>query len=299
MGTVLYERNELEEAALSSELSVKWSELGGFAENRIPAYYCLAQKLLAKGELARAEEEMKKGDEASRHPTVSPVSKAWHLADRVLLAIQQDDTDAAREWGRQLSGYPLDTLWTWLQHARARLAIALGDVSSAREQLGRLYEKAIQADALGYAIRLRVYQALAAATPEEAMAFLGDALKMGEPEGFIRTFVDEGKLLRPLLARAVTKGVSAPYASKLIGIIDAEEAIRKAGMPGKPQAGVLSERELEILRLIAAGLSNRQIAARLVITLNTAKTHVHNISQKLEVSTRTQAIARARELKLI
>ena len=66
-----------------------------------------------------------------------------------------------------------------------------------------------------------------------------------------------------------------------------------------PTPGFLSERETEVLRLVAQGLSNRQIAARLVVTLNTAKTHVHNISQKLDVSTRTQIIDKARELKLI
>jgi LuxR family maltose regulon positive regulatory protein len=124
---------------------------------------------------------------------------------------------------------------------------------------------------------------------------------MAEPEGYIRTFVDEGKLLAPLLRKAIAQRIMPDYAGKLLAIIDVEERRklqRVEGAPSRPPE-LLSEREIEVLRLLAEGLSNQQIAERLFITIGTAKTHVHNIIEKLYARGRTQAISRARELKLI
>jgi LuxR family maltose regulon positive regulatory protein len=146
----------------------------------------------------------------------------------------------------------------------------------------------------GYMITLLVHLALAADSQEQA-------LTLGESRGYIRSFVDEGELRKPLLRMALDQGITPEYTRRLLDIIDAEALQRQArnrtGAPGKT-SGTLSERELEILLFLAAGLSNRQIAERLVISLGTAKTHVHNIFEKLDTKTRTQAIARARELKL-
>ena len=151
--------------------------------------------------------------------------------------------------------------------------------------------------------RSGVYQALATAKADEAIEFLGDALRMGEPEGFIRTFVDEGKLLKPLLRKAVAQGITPEYTSRLITIIEAEERQRKmkTGELARQRtlAGDLSERETEVLGLLAEGLSVRQIATKLMISLSTAKTHVHRILEKLGVTSRTQAVTQARFRKLI
>jgi LuxR family maltose regulon positive regulatory protein len=303
LGYILYERNELEEAALHSQLSIKLSELGGFAENRIAAYYCLARGLQVRQETWQAEESMKRGDEAIRHPTVSPMCRAIHISNRVLLAIGQNDMEVARYWQSQLAEYPPDTQWIWFQHSQARLAIALGDYSGAREQLNRLNEKAVRAGAQGYAIRIRVYQALAAPTQDEALTFLTEALREGEPEGFIRTFVDEGKLLRPLLLHSLSKGITPEYTTKLLAIIEAEERqIRTAeGKGGSVLASTefMSRRESEVLQLVADGLSNQEIAQKLTISLNTAKTHVSHVFAKLNARDRLQAVTRAKELKLI
>jgi LuxR family maltose regulon positive regulatory protein len=304
LGYILHERNELEKAALNSQLSITLSELGGFAENRIAAYYCLAQGLQAQHEASQAEESMKRGDEASRHPTVSPMCRAIQVSNRVMLAIQQNDLQGAKDWGRLLAEYPVDTQWVWFQHAHARLAIALGDYPAARAHLARLYGIAVRADAQGYVIRIRVYQALAAANTGEALEFLADALKMGEAEGFIRTFVDEGRLLKPLLRKALSEGITPEYTTRLLNIIEAEDRLRQTGSgeaitPPVPASRILSERELEVLGLVAAGLSNGQIANRLVISPGTAKRHVHNIFEKLGAGDRLHAVSRARELGLI
>jgi LuxR family transcriptional regulator, maltose regulon positive regulatory protein len=303
LGVVLYERNELQEAARNSRLSVKWSEFSGYGELLIQAYYCLAQSLLAMGEAAEAESEMTKGDEASRHPTVSPLFKEWHVANRVMFAVQRGDFTAAEIWRRQLAECPADIMWILAAYAPARLLIAMGEKKAAAEQLNDLYERAITSDAWGCAISIRVYQALAATTQDEALTFLCEALKQGKPEGFIRTFVDEGRLLKPMLRKALAQGVTPQYTAKLLGIIEAEESFRSAA--GGKEAAVskssefLSQRELEVLRLVAEGLSNQQIADRLTVSLNTAKTHVHRLFEKLNTKDRLQSVSRAKEMKLI
>ena len=184
----------------------------------------------------------------------------------------------------------------------ARLLIARGEKAAARENLWSRYRESAQSDLHGVMIEILVYQALAAETPTEALPFLTEALALGEPEGFVRTFVDEGRLLKPLLRRALAQGITPRYTARLLNIIEAEDRQRQLANgvdPSRQASGILSDRELEILRLVASGLTNHQIADRLVISFNTAKTHVHNISEKLGAKTRTQAIARARELKLI
>ncbi|HYF65293.1 MAG TPA: LuxR C-terminal-related transcriptional regulator, partial [Herpetosiphonaceae bacterium] len=122
---------------------------------------------------------------------------------------------------------------------------------------------------------------------------LGDALALAEPGGFVRLFVDEGPPMKQLLQEAA-RGPDADYAGRLLAAF-APGARRSA------QAGIdaLSERELEVLRHIAAGLTDRQIAARLHLSLHTVKVHARNIYGKLAVGNRTQAGARARELGLL
>src|SRR3972149_4797575 len=117
------------------------------------------------------------------------------------------------------------------------------------------------------------------------MAFLTDALEMGQPEGFIRTFVDEGKLLKPLLRQALSHGITPQYTARLLGIIEAEEKLHRAaagtGAAVPESTEFLSQREIEVLRLVAEGLSNQQIADRLTVSLNTAKTHAAHVFGKL------------------
>ncbi|MBI2850313.1 MAG: response regulator transcription factor [Chloroflexi bacterium] len=247
---------------------------------------------------------MKKEDEAALHPTISRGSKAAHAANRVMFAILKDDLPSALEWGKQLSEYPAALLGFAPQCVPIRLLIAQGKKEAAREWLQRLYAMADQADAMGLIIKIRVYQALAAETPDEAVTFLADALVKGEPEGFIRTFVDEGRLLAPLLHKALSQGITPEYTAKLLDIIETEDLRRRAAKVKETptptsSSEFLSQRELEVLCLVAEGLSNQQIAQKLTISLNTAKTHVSHLFDKLNAKDRLQAVTRAKELKLI
>jgi LuxR family maltose regulon positive regulatory protein len=142
---------------------------------------------------------------------------------------------------------------------------------------------------------------------------LGDALALAEPGGFIRIFVDEGVPMAQLLSDAAAHGMMPDYAGKLLAAFEAEKQkgedkshlLPVPGTQGVPAPGPqpliepLSQRELEVLRLIAQGLSNHEIGARLFLALDTVKGHNRRIFDKLQVQRRTEAVARARELGLL
>ena len=126
---------------------------------------------------------MEKQDQAALHPTVSPGIRAVHAANRVMFAIQQDDMDAALDWGNRLSQYPDDILGAWLQHVPPRLLIARGEKTAAAEQLQGLFEKAIQADARGYAIQNTCLPGLSHCNTRRSADLLGRGSKDGATRG--------------------------------------------------------------------------------------------------------------------
>ena len=144
---------------------------------------------------------------------------------------------------------------------------------------------------------------------DKAVRLLGDALALGEPGGFIRTFVDEGppmaRLLHEILSRAeaLPRRIAPDYVLGLLAafpIAEPEQAdSSRSQAPDAEWVEPLSERELEVLQLIAEGLTNREIASRLFLSLNTVKAHTRNIYGKLAVHSRRQAVDRARTLGIL
>jgi LuxR family maltose regulon positive regulatory protein len=136
---------------------------------------------------------------------------------------------------------------------------------------------------------------------------MGRALALGEPGGYVRTFLDEGPAVAELLSgvlEAQQSGrpdpsgrIPAHYLRKLLAALEREAQSAAPRATELPEA--LSERELEVLELIGAGKSNREIASELFVSVGTVKTHINNLYRKLEAHSRTQAVARARELKLL
>jgi LuxR family transcriptional regulator, maltose regulon positive regulatory protein len=136
----------------------------------------------------------------------------------------------------------------------------------------------------------------------KALAALEQALTLAEPEGYVRIFIDEGAPMAQLLSEAAAHGIMPHYVGKLLAAFDPEEQKRgdESFLPrAQPLIEPLSQRELEVLQLIAQGLSNREIRERLFLALSTIKGHNRIIFSKLQVQRRTEAVARARELGLL
>jgi LuxR family maltose regulon positive regulatory protein len=135
-----------------------------------------------------------------------------------------------------------------------------------------------------------------------ALAPLERALTLAEPEGYVRVFVDEGSPMARLVSEAAAHGMMPNYTGRLLTVFEAEEHKRadEAHLPlAQSLAEPLSKRELEVLQLIAQGLSNSEISERLFLARDTVKGHIKKIFGKLEVQRRTEAVARAREVGLL
>jgi LuxR family maltose regulon positive regulatory protein len=128
-------------------------------------------------------------------------------------------------------------------------------------------------------------------------------VELAEPEEYIRVFLDEGPPMARLLYEALSREIAPNYVRRLLAAFPSAEPEQRE--PSKSQAPEteliepLSERELEVLQLIAEGLTNREIASRLFLSLNTVKAHTRNVYGKLDVHNRTQAVVRARALGVL
>jgi LuxR family maltose regulon positive regulatory protein len=126
---------------------------------------------------------------------------------------------------------------------------------------------------------------------------LDRALSLAQPEGYVRTFLEEREPMARLLRHAGSQGIAPSYVSHLLSAFP--ETPGATPPSAQPLIEPLSERELQVLRLLSAGKSNQEIADRLVLATGTVKRHLYNIYGKLNVSSRTQCAARARELGLL
>ena len=133
-----------------------------------------------------------------------------------------------------------------------------------------------------------------------AIQNLERALTLAESGGYVRVFVDEGPPMAHLLYEALKQKIAPDYVQRLLKAFSLEEPEKaKAQSPERDLIEPLSDREIEILQLIAEGLTNQEIGARLYLSLNTVKVHTRNIYGKLDVNSRTQAAARARTLGIL
>jgi LuxR family maltose regulon positive regulatory protein len=239
------------------------------------------------------------------------------LRARFLLA--QGDLERVAQWaedrglrpGDEVS-YPREPEYLVL----ARLLVAQGRFEPALDLLNRMHERAVAQGRFGRVIEIQTLHAVALAAAGDdarAIASLAEALALGHPQGYIRVFADEGPPMAALLRQYVAAqraessdvaSVPLSYLGQLMRAI--EDETQTGGSGGRRRAiGIaglvepLSERELEVLLLVAAGKPNREIADELYVTLDTVKKHVSHIFQKLGAANRTEATARARDLGLL
>jgi LuxR family maltose regulon positive regulatory protein len=167
----------------------------------------------------------------------------------------------------------------------------LADVAESGGRFGRTIEIRVIIAAALWGLRRK----------EQAFEVLGKVLAPAEREGYVRTFVDEGRPMEELLQayRLRCEGSLRTYIDRLLNAFQARGGSHRLQDQIDPLGETLTSRELEVLKLLAAGLSNQEIADRLVLSQGTIKTHTHNLYRKLGVQSRTQAIARARELNFL
>jgi LuxR family transcriptional regulator, maltose regulon positive regulatory protein len=299
LSIIPYEMNDLETSLRNAGLAVEWSRLTGDSAS-VVGYIYMALAKLAHGDTPGAVEAMSRCDAAVREPKILPYSHARHVVARVLFAIRQNDPDTASEWGKRLSEFP-DCFPFEFAHVPARLLILQGRKAEAFELLRVCYDNAVCAGAKGLAIGIRICQALASTTEAKGSAFLAEALVTGQASGYYRTFVDEGRMLTPLLRRALSDGITPDFTASLLSVIETEQlrSSRQGGESRLVAPGLLTEREVQVLRLVAEGLSNQEIAASMIVSLSTVKTHVYHVFEKLNARDRVQAIARGRQLNLL
>ena len=305
MGEILYEWNELERAWEHLSRGLERAELGGDTRSLIAGYVLASRLKMTTGELDAALNYLERARphvENTQFPHW--ISRFERLQVEIWLA--QDRLRTAVQWSDEMiqddavKGRPESDV---AQLEVARVLIVKGDIPSLEEALAliqSLHQKAEADGRTGIVIEALALQALAyekRADIANAMNSLAQALRLAEPEGYLRVFLDFGRPMARLLQEAHSRDVMSDYVEKLLS------AFGDALLLILPVGGILPDpltiREMEILKLLSAGLSNREIAVELVISPETVKKHASNIYGKLGVGSRTEAAARARELELL
>ena len=296
LARILYEWNDLDAAEQHGRQSLY---LARQYDEKVIDRFVMCEVFLARLKLAQ-------GDAAGAAVMLAQVAQIARqrnfihrlpevAAAQVIVLLKQGDLAAA---ARLAQAYELPL-------SQARVILAQGDPSSALAMVKSFCQKLETRGWQDERLKGLVLQAVVLQTLSEtdrALKVLENALELAEPSGYIRIFVDEGPPMAQLLSEAAARGMMPDYVARLTASFDAEvqksestSYLSSAHLLVEP----LSLRELEILRLIAQGLSNQEIGERLFLAISTIKGHNRNIFAKLQVQRRTEAIMRARELGLL
>ncbi len=316
LAQVWYERNELTAALDHATRGVTLCRQLTFTQSLATGLAVVARIRHAQGDAAGALAAMAEAGQAGLSPQVTALLNPvpWQRA-RLLLA--QGDVHAAAQWTTATGlspddepDYPREPAYLVL----ARVLLAQSDPGPALTLLQRLLDAAASQGRTGSVIEIQALRALALAARGDhatALGVLAEALTLARRHGYVRVLADEGAPMHALLARLAAARPDQQHAARRIDPGYLAALLRACGQAGAapPQRRAvatspgmvepLTDRELEVLRLIAAGKSNQRIAHDLVVALDTVKKHVTHVLGKLGAANRTEAAARARQLGLI
>ena len=316
-GNLEYEWNHLDAATSLLQEGITLCERTGNGRAILQAHLTLAFIKQAQGDMGGANAIMQQVVQLTERQHLSQYRNAQAEASWAWLSLLQGDEAAVLRW-LQHCGLSIDRPVSHLHEREyltlVRVLIAQHRLDEAKQWLANLLHLAKAQGRKGSVIELLMLQAEALQASGEVKAAierLSQALFLAEPEGYIRLFVDEGVPIAHLLVQMQRRppgdqSGSPHYREHLLLLLGgaqnedvSHEAFAISGPGTYPLDEPLSERELEVLQLIVEGCSNREIADRLVIAVSTVKWYVNALYGKLQVESRTKAIARARELHIV
>jgi LuxR family maltose regulon positive regulatory protein len=320
LALVFIARGDADAAERELRLGLELDRGGSGFEEEKDTFLTLARLQLLRGNVEGALETLEEAAEVVLR-SGAQLGAGEVEARHAVVLLRSGDLEGAGRWAERATARGGDDrgyLREAETFARARVLIAERREAEALELLDSLLAEAERDGRVGSQTDALVIRALAQRARgrvEQALGDLWRALALAEPEGHAQPFLDEGEALAELLRRgAAEHRWSAPldeFVARLLGALSssARRPARDIALPTlpaarpepptQPQIEPLSERELEVLALMAEGLTNERIASRLIIAVGTVKAHIHNIAGKLATQNRAQAVAKAKELGLL
>ena len=310
-GKILYELNDLEAAEHCLQEGLDLLRRGGIGSHFGNLYATLAATRQARGDHDGARATIERAVQTAQAANI-PRLVVQALAHRARIWLAQGELAQARRWADDYSQMgateyirefeDCTLAWVLLADGQPGEALILLDGMAPQAEAGGRGGALIEILALhAVACQALGEQGAAPDGPARAAGDLARALALAEPEGYVRTFLDLGDPMAVLLRQAASRGVAPAYVGKLLAALGDEGTGGHAAASPRAQPLVepLSERELEVLQLLAEGLTNPEIGRRLFISLPTVKSHTRNIYGKLGVHSRKEAVARARTLGIL
>lgn len=309
---ILREWNRLDEALERIWQAIHLSEQSEMVGSIYVNYTTLARIYRAQGDLAAASEALQHIEYIPARWSNPHFRAIYFTHEQIRLWLEKEEGERAACWLRETTHDEKDVsplAYEREEAARIRILLTQNQAGDALTRLAPLLQDAHAAQRVGSLIELLLLQARAFQMNQQevdALKSLKQAVALAEPEGYIRVFVDEKKALVMLLSRLreqEQKRGPTPYLDTLLAVgkgeRQAQEPLPAQPVSSQPLLDPLTNRELEVLQLLARGTPNQEIAEVLVVTVNTVKRHLSNIFMKLDVNNRTQAVIRAHSLGLL
>jgi LuxR family maltose regulon positive regulatory protein len=302
LGRLAYERNQLQEADQYIHLCIDLCRQWGDIELHAVAYAMLALLEQARGNTEAVQEAVRGAEQLTGEHPLSSRRSIQVQSDLVRIWLAQGNLEKVAQL-IQKNGLNIEDDIPYLREPEyvilLQMLLARNDYEGALALSERLLKLAETAGRMGLVIKILILQALALHGKKEtgqAMVPLERALALAKPEGYIRSFLDEGEAMTRLLCKAQAHQVGNGYAAELLSKIGEISDMTQPSMQLLIEP--LTTREVEVLKLIETGCSNQDIAGQLFISIPTVKRHISNIYAKLGVKSRTQAIAIGKELNI-
>ena len=315
LAALFCEWNDVEAALVRIKRGLDYLPWWGKADDLVLAYITLWRIQLAQGNRTEAAGAIEKAVQLIQTCGVFGEARSAVETTQIRFWLAEGDWQAVDRWGISFdekdhrSDDPFQFIDELGQITRARVFMAQDKLDDAIGLLSHLVDVARSFGRLGRLIEIMILKALALQSVGEtaqADKLVTNSLRLAEPEGYLRVFLDEGQPMQELLAQwlAHTRDSSlGGFAKRLLSQFDAEPQLVTAAQGKSSPPGELieplSQREMEVLQLIAQGNTNKEIAQQLIVAPGTVKAHAASIYRKLDVANRTEAVARARQLGIL